>query len=298
MPNQFARSPQRVKNRDNVREIVDLPATPSFSFADANCIVDIEIQADQLLSYIDKLTSLADRACDTAIRQTETVQFLEKNRFTEVANLRRQLEQQREEYQGQQLTLLRIEHESKSRIASLESQLQQIAIRQGYVDKDNELETLQADKATLTRRLAEAQAIAKQGEEFDHQPHQEIAQLRLEVAKRDEIIETKHGALKEIEHEYRAKFSELEKRLSAAETELQMQEAKLAEKEAQIRASGVKEAELGNLIKRLSAECTALSSELQEKNQRLGEIEPKKAQTLTDATIWRRVIGRLQQEPL
>ena len=90
---------------------------------------------------------------------------------------------------------------------------------------------------------------------------------------------------------------ELEKRLAAAESQLELQETKLREKEAQIMATGVKEAEVGNLIKRLSAECAALNSELQEKNQRLIQIETKKEKTINDATIWRRMIGRLQEEP-
>lgn len=298
---QLARSGPQPKIRNNVKEIVDLPATPSFSFADANCIVDIEIQADQLLSYIDKLTSLADRACNTAIRQTETAQFLEKNRFTEIARLQRQLEQQKEHYQEQQLALLRVEHESKSRIASLESQLHQIAIHQRYADKDNELEILRARETTVGRQLPEERAIAKHVRKPDHSdpnPHdQDIAELRLQLAKRDETIEIKNRAIKEIEVEYRAKFLELEKRLAAAESQLELQETKLREKEAQIMATGVKEAEVGNLIKRLSAECAALNSELQEKNQRLIQIETKKEKTINDATIWRRMIGRLQEEP-
>ena len=303
MPNtQLARSaPQPSKIRNNVKEIVDLPATPSFSFADANCIVDIEIQADQLLSYIDKLTSLADRACNTAIRQTETAQFLEKNRFTEIARLQRQLEQQKEHYQEQQLALLRVEHESKARIASLESQLHQIAIHQRYADKDNELEILRARETTVGRQLPEERAIAEHARKPDHSDpnpqDQDIAELKLQLAKRDEAIEIKNRAIKEIEVEYRAKFLDLEKRLAAAESQLELQETKLREKEAQIMATGAKEAEVGNLIKRLSAECAALNSELQEKNQRLIQIETKKEKTINDATIWRRMIGRLQEEP-
>ena len=303
MPNtQLARSaPQPSKIRNNVKEIVDLPATPSFSFADANCIVDIEIQADQLLSYIDKLTSLADRACNTAIRQTETAQFLEKNRFTEIARLQRQLEQQKEHYQEQQLALLRVEHESKSRIASLESQLHQIAIHQRYADKDNELEILRARETTVGRQLPEERAIAEHVRKPDHSDpnpqDQDIAELKLQLAKRDEAIEIKNRAIKEIEVEYRAKFLDLEKRLAASESQLELQETKLREKEAQIMATGAKEAEVGNLIKRLSAECAALNSELQEKNQRLIQIETKKEKTINDATIWRRMIGRLQEEP-
>ena len=287
--------------RHDVKEIVDLPVTPSFSFADANCIVDIEIQADQLLAYIDKLTSLADRACNTAIRQTETAQFLEKNRYTEIAKLRSQLEQQKEQYQEQQLALLRVEHESKSRIASLESQLHQIAIHQQYADKNIELEALRAQKTTASRPLAEAEAIAEHAQKSEHSDpnplNQEIAKLRLQLEKREETLEIKNRAMKEIEVEYRGKLLELEKRLAAAESQLELREATLQEKEAQIIAAARKEAEVGNLIKRLSAECAALNSELQEKNRRLPQTDAKKVQTINDATIWRRMIGRLQEEP-
>src|SRR6266542_3030545 len=74
-----ARVPTPLNNTyKNRTELMALPATPSFSLAEANTIVDIEVQANQLLDYINKLTSLADRACNTAILQTETVQLIEE----------------------------------------------------------------------------------------------------------------------------------------------------------------------------------------------------------------------------
>jgi chromosome segregation ATPase len=92
-------------------------------------------------------------------------------------------------------------------------------------------------------------------------------------------------------------MNELETRLTAVESELQAQEAKLKEKDAIIKSAAAKESEVGNLIKRLSAECEALSSELQEKNRKLSEIEATKLKPISDAKIWRRMIGRLQEEP-
>jgi hypothetical protein len=94
---------QPVRSNGNVKELVALPATPSFSLAEANSILDIEIQADQLLAYIDKLTSLADRACNTAIRQNETTHLIEENRRSEMINLRSHLDNQGAQLHEQQL---------------------------------------------------------------------------------------------------------------------------------------------------------------------------------------------------
>jgi HEAT repeat protein len=88
----------------------------------------------------------------------------------------------------------------------------------------------------------------------------------------------------------------LEQRLRDSQAELQMQEAKLKEKEALIQASATKETEIGNLIKRLSSECETLNGELQQKSQVLARIKSKKDQPANDGKIWRRVIGRLQEE--
>jgi len=286
--------PTEPRKQGNLRELVDLPATPSFSFADANFIVDIEVHADQLLAYIDKLTSLADRACNTAMRQTETAQWVEKNRQIEIANLREQLDFQKTQCQEQQLALVRVEQESKAQIAVLESQLRLSEIRQEQAEKDKELRTLRVEKASLASRLAEAESNSKQTPTFGRE---ETADLKHQLAKRDEMIQRKNQTIKQIEADFRGKVVELEQRLSEIQLELQSNQAKLKEKDALIQMTAAKELEMGNLIQRLSAECAALSKELQEKNRRLVQIEPNKSQPLNDGKIWRRVIGRLQEEP-
>ncbi len=58
--------------------------------SDANSILNIELQANQLFHYIDKLSSFADRACKNAINQTERVQRFEESYQIELINLRRQ----------------------------------------------------------------------------------------------------------------------------------------------------------------------------------------------------------------
>jgi chromosome segregation ATPase len=288
---------QSIKSHGNVKELVALPAAPSFSLAEANSILDIEIQADQLLAYINKLTSLADRACSTAIRQSETTHLVEENRRSEMINLRNHLDQQSVQLREQQLALIRLEHESNAKIATLETQLQQTRFHRGA---ENKLELLRNENANLARRLHEAEALAKQAQsriQGDLAPvNQEVAELRLQLANRDKTIQTKNNMIKTVELDFRAKIVELERRLSDSETKLHELQTTLKEKDALIQAAAGKEAEIGKLIKRLSTECDRLNTELQDKGRLPAQLEPKKAQSVTDSKIWRQVIGRFQEE--
>jgi chromosome segregation ATPase len=280
-------------------QLIALPATPSFSLAEASSILDIEIQADQLLNYINKLTSLADRACSTAISQNETTQLIEENRRSEMNDLRKKLDQQNEKLHEQQVAIVRLEQDSKAQIATLETQLRR---RETHRYEAQELELLRRENSDLVKRLSEAELrTTKQSQQRAHEPHasqnEEVAELRLKLASRDETIQAKNSAIKSLEADFRAKISELEQRLRDAQAELPKQEEKLKEKDALIQATAVKEAEMGNLIKRLSAECAALSAQLQEKPRALPSGDTKKNQITADNTIWRRVIGRLQEDP-
>ena len=274
-----------------------LPATPSFSLAEANTIVDIEVQANQLLDYINKLTSLADRACNTAILQTETVQLIEENRNAEITNLRNQLEQQSAQFREQQLAMVRLEEGSKAQITALEIQLRQAEIQR---NEEKELRILRRKNVGLISRLDEAEEIAKQAETRIHEQltplNREVAELRLQLANRDKTIQTKNNILKTIELDFRAKIVELEQRLRDSETTLHELQTTIKEKDALIQATAGKEAEIGKLIKRLSTECDKLNTELQEKSRIPAQLEPKKAPSVTDSKIWRQVIGRFQEE--
>ena len=285
------------KTYKNRTELMALPATPSFSLAEANTIVDIEVQANQLLDYINKLTSLADRACNTAILQTETVQLIEENRNAEITNLRNQLEQQSAQFREQQLAMVRLEEGSKAQIAALEIQLRQAEIQR---NEEKELRILRRKNVGLISRLDEAEEIAKRAETRIHEQltplNQEVAELRLQLANRDKTIQTKNNMIKTIELDFRAKIVELEQRLRDSETTLPELQTTIKEKDALIQATAGKEAEIGKLIKRLSTECDRLNTELQEKSRLPAQLESRKAPSVTDSKIWRQVIGRFQEE--
>ncbi len=100
------------------------------------------------------------------------------------------------------------------------------------------------------------------------------------------------------EADFRANIIELEQRLKDAEGTVQRQETQLKDKEVVLQATAAKEVEIGKLIKRLSLECENLSNELQEKTRLMGQLDGKKPQTQPDKNVWRRMIGRLQDDPL
>ena len=278
------------------RDLVSLPSLPSFALADENNIVDIEIQADHLLNYINKLTALADRACSTAIRQSESAQRTEENRQTEINFLRRQLEQVNAAFREQQLAMTRMEQSSREQIAALETQLRQKEVYR--IQREKEFIQLRSENDALTiRKSPDLRQLRPAQSQQEIEPlKQQIADLKLQLANRDEAIQTKNHEIKALELDFRAQIVELEQRLRECQTELQLQEAKVKEKEALIQATAAKETEIGNLIKRLSSECESLNGELQQKSQVLARIEGKKAQPANDGKIWRRVIGRLQEE--
>ena len=277
-----------------------LPATPSFSLAEANSIVEIEVQADQLLGYIDKLTSLADRACSTAIRQSQTAHLLEESRHGEIVDLRKKLEDQNEKLHEQQIAIIRLQQESKAQIAALETQLHQ---NQTSRHDGAELDVLRRENARLLKVLKESERFASthpnpQTNSSDGVSADcSITELKLQIASRDEMISAKNHAIKSLETDLNKKILELEQRLNEARVQSQKQEEQLKEKDAIIEATATKEAEMGNLINRLSAECIALSDELQKAKHGVARVEPKTNQAPNESNIWRRMIGRLQEEP-
>jgi chromosome segregation ATPase len=291
-------SAQTAASAETPKEAVSLPALPSFDLADNENNVDIEIQADQLLNYINKLTALADRACSTAIHQSESAQRMDANRQSEITFLRQQLAHANTQFREQQQAMARLEQSSREQIAALETELRQKEVYS--IQREKEFIRLRSDHDSLaTRQFHTADSAQIDDLRVQHQIEplkHEIDELKLQLANRDEAIQTKNQEFKAMELNYRGKIVELEQRLRDSQAELQMQEAKLKEKEALIQASATKETEIGNLIKRLSSECETLNGELQQKSQVLARIKSKKDQPANDGKIWRRVIGRLQEE--
>jgi chromosome segregation ATPase len=284
------------QNQKTDRELVSLPALPSLALADENNVVDIEVQADYLLNYINKLTALADRACSTAIRQSESAQRTEESRQNEINFLRGQLDQANTRFREQQLAMTRLEQSTREQIAGLETQLRQKEIYR--IQREKEFIHLRNEQDTRVNRPGQepSQLRAPQAEQEIDRLKKENSQLKIQLANRDEAIQTKNHEIKAIELDLRSQIVELEQRLRESQTELQIQEAKVKEKEVLLKATAAKETEIGNLIKRLSSECESLNGELQQKSQVLARLEGKKPQPTNDGKIWRRVIGRLQEE--
>lgn len=276
-----------------------LPATPSFSLAEANSIVEIEVQADQLLGYIDKLTTLADRACTTAIRQSQTAHLIDVSRHGEINDLRKKLDQQNEKLHAQEIAIVRLQHESKAQIAAVEAQLRQNPLQSRHEPKHylpRHRNTQAAKQPNAAQEIATGRIDP--GQTGSSAATDElIAALNLQIANRDETILAKNNALKALEEEYRARIAHIEQRLLEATGLLEEREEELKRKDRIIEATASKEAEMGNLIKQLSAECTALSEELQKNNPATLPDEMKTSATVNENTLWRRVLGRLQEEP-
>jgi len=291
-------SPETETAEQQPSQVIALPALPSFSLADADNTIDIEVQAEHLLNYINKLTSLADRACSTAIRQSESAQRMEENRQTEINFLRRQLEQANGQFREQHLSMTRLEQNSRERIETLESQLRQKEIFR--IQREKEFIHLRSEYDALLNRQTQTTQSTEDNElrlKQELEPlHRELDELKLQIANRDETIQTKHREIKTMELDFRAKIVDLEQRLRDSQNELQIFEAKLKEKDALLQATAEKETEIGNLIKRLSSECETLNGELREKSQVLAQMESKKGQSAGDGKIWRKVIGRLQDD--
>jgi chromosome segregation ATPase len=295
---QQERKPQSNNPRDSELEkrlnVVALPAIPSFSFGDAKNILDIEVQADQLLNYINKLTSLADRACTTALQQSETTQRVEDNRHSEVIYLRRQLDQANAQFREQQQAMTRLEQASRAQLTTLEKQLH----RKEIETMEREIDALRSNAgSTIVRQPSKQTEEPRQSVvQPETAPlNQELAHLKQQLAARDETIETKNRMIKAVESDFQTKIADLEQRLRNTQQELQIEEAKLKEKDTLLQATAAKEVEMGNLIKRLSGECEQLNRELQEIRQSRSSADANKIPSGGETKIWRRVIGRLQE---
>ena len=273
---------------------------PNLSFDDASGLVEIETQANQLLDYISKLSSLADRACVTAIRQTETAQRSEESRQTEVATLRNQLEQSTLALQERNLAFTMLENSTRDQVVTTEQRLR--STERQLEERETEIAALNRQINELAKRPATPgyteQELQQEVAKKTAASEQEIAALKSQVSQREELVQSKANLFKKIETDLRATIIELETRLKDAETKLQLQETQLKDKEVVIQATAAKEVEIGKLIKRLSQECENLSNELQEKTRLMGQLEIKKPQTPADKNVWRRMIGRLQDDPL
>jgi len=294
-------APRKFKKGDaSERQSAPIKGIGSISLGEATSFTEIEQQANQLLDYISKLSSLADRTCDTVVRQKESVPLIEDSRLSQLSNLGPELEYNAAEREEQRQALESLQNASQEKISELGNRLQEKDTQVG--EKETELKHLRAEITCLLNRLNDAETEVKQTEDGFQQRidplNREIATLKSQLVQRDETILAKNHALKKVDVNYRGTITDLEQRLRESETKLQSHQTLLKEKDAVIQATANKEAEVGKLIKRLSTECQTLGAELQERNRLLNELDGKKTLAKVDGAVWRRVIGRLQEEGL
>lgn len=261
---------------------------------DANSIRDIELQASRLFNYIDKLSSFADKARQN---QTEWAQRSEKSHQTELMNLRRQLEQSNAELQERNIAYTALEEATKAQLAELEKRLDEKQMQ--LSQREEELKTLATEITSFIKhRQDPARGEQSKDAQLNAEPlTKEIAELKLQLTKRDEIIQAKNNSLRKIASDFRAKIQELERAVREHAIGLEQKTATITHQEALIQATAAKELEIGKLIKRLSTECEKLNKEVQEKNRRIAQLEGEKIQPASEVKAWRQVVGRMQEEP-
>ncbi|HSQ13846.1 MAG TPA: hypothetical protein VLM90_12540, partial [Candidatus Deferrimicrobium sp.] len=159
---------------------------PNLSFDEASGLAEIETQANQLLDYIGKLSNLADRACVTAIRQTETAQRSEETRQTEVATLRNQLEQSTSALQERNLAFTMLDNSSRDQMASMEQRLRAA---------ERQLEERETEIASLNRQINELanrpNTTGYTTEQLEQEVAEKTAELKNQLSQRDELVKSK-----------------------------------------------------------------------------------------------------------
>lgn len=274
----------------------------SSSISNVNGILDIEIQASQLFDYIDKLNTFADRAYHNAINnQSKRERRLEEVYQSDLANLNKLLEQTKAALQERNVAYAVLQEKTKAQLTEMEKRLLEKQVQ--LLQREEEIKTLTTDITSFIKHQQQPQeseqpTLKSHAHQLNSELHaEEIERLKLQLAKRDEIIQAKNDESRVVQSEFRLKIQELENALRANTNRLEQHEALLKQKEALIQATAIKEAEIGKLIKCLSTECDNLNKQLQEKTRRLAQLEKEKAQSFNDVRAWRQVAGQLQEDP-
>jgi len=254
---------------------------------------DIASQTDQLLDLINELKSITERACDAAVRESESAERIEESKGTEVANLQVRLKEKEEALAARDAALRERDGISKAKIQDLEIQLRERQIQLGL--REIEVEDLKGKLRDMPARLHDAES---QAQEASRRLRAEITELARQLKETQTELEAKDHQLRHAGGDLKAKSQDLEVRLQDLESRLQSREAELKEKENLVHAAAAREMEIGKLISRLSEECGKLSAELHEKSRIVAQLEKKQQHFISDGAVWKKVLGRMKEEAL
>lgn len=249
---------------------------------------ELDAQANLLRGLLHEFKSLADRACDTALREAQHSAQVEELAGAELTSLRFQLKEKNEALDARDRALREREACAKEKIESLETVLR---------DKDTQLENchtrsreLLGEIDGLNLRLNEAATAIKQAEtrfrDFAERQQGKITELQEEVKVKEESLQGKDAALSQLDAESRATIRALETRLQTANLNLETKEAELREKEAALQVAASCEKTVAQLMQQLAAESRKLMAELREKNQLVSDLENKPYRPFDNATAW------------
>jgi len=237
----------------------------------------LDAEADLVRGLLHEFKSLTLRACDTAVREAQHSAQIEELAGVEVGSLRLQLREKNQALEARDQEWHEREALANERIESLETVLR---------DKDAQLENCQTRSRALlgeidglNLRLTEAATAIKQAEtrfrDFADHQQSKINDLRDEVKAKEDALQGKEAALRQLDETSRATISDLERQLQTARINLEIREDALREKETALQAAASREQTVTQLIQQLAAESQRLMAELREKNQLVSEMENK-----------------------
>ena len=294
--------------RSEIARLQNSDARSEFGSAGDDRSPEVESHVTRLLNLLKKLKSINERADGTdsrqgassddfellviaALREAECADLIEKTMEADLTGLCSELKRKDKTLQAREMALSRLQQASKAQRAELESRIE---------NQEHQLENLQtaqqkltAERDHLANRLSKAELAARQaeadGRKLKERMEEEFSALKRQTAKRDEFPDTKKPDLHQPEGDQKGEIETLQLRLQETEAKLESQEKELKEKEHAIHAAGVREAELGKLIERLSAECEKLSAELCEKKLMISRGEDKKRPLINGGKAWEKV---------
>jgi hypothetical protein len=273
----FTFNEAEIESVNNNAERSDDSSENSRQDAGAEPSLSIDVQANLLRELFHEFKSLADRACDTALREAQHSAQVEELAGAELINLRLQLKEKDEAIESRDRAQRERDAVAKEKIDSLENILR---------DKDAQLENchgrsraLLGEIDGLNVRLNEAATAMKLAEiRFrDFAEHQQgaISELRNEVVAKENLLQLKDVALRRMDEGSRVTIRALETQLQIAKANLETKEGELRESETALQTLAAREETVTQLMEQLAAESQNLMAELREKNLLVSGLESK-----------------------
>jgi chromosome segregation ATPase len=304
--------------RFEIARLQDTEAKSEFGSAGDGRPPDIESHFNRLLTLLNKLRSITDRACDinsrdsgrshdfellaiAALKEAECADLIEESMETELTSLWGELKQKNDALQAREMAFARLEETSKAKLAELESRIRNHDNEATHQETERQQLTTERDR--LLNRLNEAELAAKHAEakarQFKERLEAEFSAFRLKMEKREEALTAMESDLCRGEGDQKTDIKDLQLRLQDTEAKLASQERDLKEKENGIQTAAVRETEMGRLIERLSSECEKLSAKVCEKGLIISRLEGQTRYSfITGGKAWEKVrrlvqIGRI-----